>query len=198
MSVAAAANAIVTWAEYKALFGIFSDSEQDLYQTLINQASSRIDLYTGRTLKTTAYSGATALILDGHGRAAIVCPHRPIVSVAHLYSDSARAFAAASEVASTDYRIDAKAGIISLYSGEFPDELGAVKLECTAGYASTSPEWQVLQSACMELVTWMKSRVSGFIGKRSETNADGMNIGYEIDIPANVRAMLDQFREVAV
>jgi hypothetical protein len=42
----------------------------------------------------------------------------------------------------------------------------------------------------------MQSRYAGFIGKRSETNADGMNIGYEIDIPANVRAMIEPFREV--
>jgi len=193
MSVAAATNAIVTSAEFAAVFGSIPTDEVDKYQLLINQASSRIELYTRRSLKTTVYSGATALILNGHGRDRIVAPHYPITAVAHLYVDSTREFGADAEIA--DYQIDAESGIIRLYSGVFPDELGAVKLECTAGILATDPRWQVLQGACMELVRWVSGRYggSGGVGIRSQSNAQGGSTTWETDMPINVRSMLEDF-----
>jgi hypothetical protein len=193
MSVAAATNAIVTSAEFAAVFGSISVDEVDKYQLLINQSSSRIELYTRRSLKTTAYSGATALILDGCGRDRIVVPHYPITAVAHLYVDSAREFGANTEI--TDYQIDAESGIIRLYSGVFPDARGVVKLECTAGILATDPRWQVLQGACMELVRWVSGRygTSGGVGIRSQSNASGGSTTWETDMPINVRSMLEDF-----
>ena len=195
MSVAAATNAIVTSAEFAAIFGTIPTDEADKYQLLINQASSRIELFTKRSLKTTVYSGATALILDGHGRDRIVVPHHPITAVAHLYIDAARVFGADTEVDTADYQIDAEAGIIRLYSGTFPDALGCVKLECTAGILATDPRWQVLQGACMELVRWVSGRygTSGGVGIRSQSNAEGGSTTWETDMPINVRSMLDDF-----
>lgn len=195
MSVAAADNALVSWEEYKAAFSIDEDTEQDKYQVLINQASSRIELFCRRELVAQDYTGTAALILDGYGSSTIVVPHRPVNSITKLYVDSSRAFGTSAEIASTEYRLRSEEGIIDLYSAYVPDMPACVKLECNAGYSSSAPEWQVLQSACMELVRWMVSRMAGFIGKRSETNADGMNIGYEIDMPINVRSMLEPFRE---
>ena len=199
MSVAAASNAIITQAEYAAVFDAIT-GEEDKYQTLINQASSRIEMHTKRSLKSTAYAGATALILSGSGRDTIVVPHRPITAVSHLYIDAAREFGADTEVDSTDYIIDTEAGTIRLFSGVFPDSPGTVKLECTAGYAPTDPRWQVLQAACLEIVRWMSGRIgaTGGIGMRSQSNAQGGSTTWETDMPLNVRSMLDEFVERAL
>lgn len=196
MSVAAADNAIITTDEYAAIFGTINGI--DKYQALINQASSRISLYTHRTLKSNTYSGATALILDGHGRASIVAPHYPISTIDHLYVDSDRLFESDSEIDEDDYRFDPETGIITLYDDLFPDVLGCIKLECTAGYLTTDPRWQVLQSACLETVRWLDGRygAAGGVGLRSQSNADGGSTTWETDLPINIKSLLEDFVEV--
>lgn len=198
MAVAAISGAIVTWSEYKTIFGINDNADQDKYQTLINQASARMELYCKRNLKARDYLTTNALYLDGSGMSNLVVPHWPINSITSLKVDTLRAFGTDTLVAVTDYSY--RDGIIRLYSGTFPgDESGldAVKLEGNFGYATTTSEWQVLQTACLELARWMSSRFTGggFIGKRNETNADGMSVGFEIDMPMNVRSMLEPFVE---
>jgi len=197
MSVAVADNALITTTEFAAVFGSISD-ESDKYQTLINQASSRIELFTHRSLKSTAYATATALILDGTGTDTIIIPHHPVTAISKLYIDSSRAFGADTEILASRYRLRSLEGIIVLYDTYFPELVGCVKLECTAGYVSTSPEWQVLQSACMELVRWMSGRygATGGIGMRAQSNAEGGSTTWETDIPANIRSMLQEFVEV--
>jgi hypothetical protein len=197
MPVAVAANAIVSWAEYKAALAVTDDTEQDRYQDLINKASARIELYTRRSLKAQDYTSAAALVLDGSGRDTLVLPHHPVNTISKLYIDTGRAFLVSSEVGTTEFSLRKAEGMIILYAGTFPRGIDIVKVECNAGYASTTPEWVTLQTACLELVRWMSSRFAGFIGKRSETNADGMNIGYEIEIPLNIRSMIDPFVEVS-
>jgi len=197
MAVSPASNALVTWAEYKVLFSITDDIDQDKYQTLINQASSRIEAYCKRdALKAVEYAGATALIIDGSGSNTLVVPRFPVNTIAHLYVDSERAFAASSEIVSTDYTFYINPGIILLHSAIFPELPACVKLECNAGYASTSSKWQILQNAAFELVRWMVVRVGtmGFIGMRSQTNADGMNTSWETEMPMNIKMMLEDFR----
>jgi hypothetical protein len=192
MPLAPAANALVTVAEYVAAIGAIDDADTDKYQLLINQASARCELYKRRALKARDYSGASALILHGSGRPALVVPVFPINYVAHLYLDGSRAFGVDTEIAATAYYIHSSAGLLELLDGAtFTEGRGNVKAELNAGYASTTPEWATLQNACIELVRWMASRYAGFIGKRTETNADGMSIGYEIELPMNVRSLLD-------
>lgn len=196
MSVAAASNAIITWAEYKTMFGISDDDEQDKYQTLINQASSRIEQFCNRNLKAADYSTTAALILDGSGTDTLIVPHFPVNSISKLYIDTGRTFAATSEVSSDEYVLYAKSGLITLYSDIFPAYPACVKLECNAGYAATDADWQIIQSACYELVRWMAGRFGaiGFIGMRSQTNADGMNTSWETDMPMNIKQMLEPFK----
>jgi hypothetical protein len=197
MPVAVAANAIISWSEYKTMFGITDNDEQDRYQTLINQGSSRIEQFCKRSLKATAYTGGTALILDGTGRETLISPHYPVNAITGLYIDTDRAFGAASLLDSSDYTFYAKTGFIRLFSRCFPDMPATVKLECNAGYAASSPEWQIIQGACFELVKWMAGRLgaTGFIGMRSQTNADGMNVSWELDMPMNIKEMLRDFRD---
>jgi len=194
--VTLSAAALIDFATFQLAFPATGNDEQDRIHMLINQASARIESYTGRRLKSRTYAGASALVLDGTGTGVLILPHRPIVSITHLYVDSSRIFASDSEILAASFSVDSEAGMIRLYSGSFPDALDAIKIECVAGFATTHEAFPVLETACLELVKWMQSRYAGFIGKRTETNADGLNIGFEIDIPSNVKAMVDPFREV--
>ena len=161
MATPVAANALVTWAEYKTMFEISDDVEQDRYQTFINQGSSRIEQYCRRSLKATAYTAATALILDGSGSESLVSPHYPVNSITGLYIDTYRVFGSDTLVDASEYSFYPRSGIIRLFSRCFPDMPAIVKLECNAGYATTSPEWQIIQGACFELVKWMAGRQIG-------------------------------------
>lgn len=198
MAIIPAINAIITITEYSALFGEIDSSTVDRIQTLINRASSRIELYIGRSVKSTNYAGDTALILDGKGRQIIVSPLYPITAINHLYLDGSRIFGPDSEINSSDFSVDVSSGIIKLHgTRKTPIGPGTIKLECTAGYPAASNEWQVLQQACSEIVKWMDGRagVIGGIGMKSRMNADGMSETWETEIPLDIRLMLDQFRE---
>jgi hypothetical protein len=198
MAVMPADTALITLDEYQAIFGEIDASIRDRIQTLINRASSRIELYVGRTLKSTTYAEATALILDGTGRDVVISPHYPIVAVAHLYLDGSRAFGPDTEIAPGDFTPDGPAGLIKLHGGRrTPLGAGTVKLECTAGYIAGSKEWQVLQEACSELVKWMDGRAgpTGGIGMKSTINMDGVGQSWETQIPLDIQNMLAPFRE---
>jgi hypothetical protein len=191
MAVTAAANALVALDEYKLLCGDVPSEPQ--YTLLINIASSRIERYTHRRLVAQDYEDTTALILDGSGRDVLLVPHYPLNSIEHLYVDTDRVFGVDTEIEAGDYLIKSESGLIVLYDDVFPADVASVKLECNAGYEDTSEAWPILQAACVETVRWMASRFSGFIGKRTETNGDGMSVGYEIELPLNVKGMIDDF-----
>ena len=191
--MALAANALATVQNAQDLLGYTVD-DQSRVESLINMASARIESYCRRRLAARDW----VLTLDGPGGCALVLPHRPLNSVAHLYQDTARAFGAETEIASASFGLMKEAGIVRLYDGTFHAGADTVKVECNAGYAEGEPEREILATACLELVKWMDSRFHGFIGKRAETGADGMNIGYEIELPLNVRSLLEPFVEVSV
>lgn len=190
MAVAVSASALVTLVEYKDIFSITGDEENDSIQRLINLASAAIESHCRRLLKARVF---TDQLLDGKGRPTLVFPEYPLQSVTSINVDSARTFAAATFLAATDFDIDKASGMLYLRSGSFPSAMRVIKTTFRAGYETTDPEYPVLQGACFEYVRWIKSRYSGFIGKRVETNADGMNIGYEIEMPLNVRLSLEGF-----
>lgn len=198
MPVTPADNAIITIDDYAAVFGAVDSSLENKIQTLINRASSRIELYVGRTLKSAEYAGATALILDGTGRQIIVSPHYPLTVVSHLYLDSSRVFGPDTEVDPVDFTIDGPTGLIKLHGNRCSSlGVGTIKLECTAGYLVTSREWQVLQEACSELVKWMDGRggPTGGIGMKSSITTDGTSQSWETSMPLDIQDMLEDFRD---
>lgn len=198
MTVVPADNAIITIADYQAVFGDVDASLENRIQTLINRASGRIELHVGRTLKSTTYAGATALILDGTGRNVIISPHYPLTTVAHLSLDGSRDFGPDTEIDPADFSVDGPAGLIKLHGGRrTPPGVGTVRLECTAGYLAASKEWQVLQEACSELVKWMAGRggPTGGIGMKSTIDTNGIGQSWETELPLDIRNMLEPFME---
>lgn len=178
------------------MFGTVDSSEQDKYQTLINQASSRIEAFCNRSLKAKDYTTTAALILDGSGTDTLIVPHFPVNSITKLYIDTSRAFDSSSEIASTEYVLYSKQGLITLYDSSFPAKPACVKLECNAGYPATDPDWQIIQSACLELVRWMSGRYGavGGVGLRTQSNAEGGSTTWETELPMNIKTMLEPFK----
>jgi hypothetical protein len=193
--MAVASNALATFAEAKAMFG-YDDTEQTKVESLINIASARMELYTGRALK----ARDSTLYLDGTGTNALIVPEWPINSVAHLYVDSSRVYGSGTEIATASFSIMTEEGIIVL-SGAIFSYSGArraVKLEANLGFATTHLRYPALNGACLEFVEWMKSRVApGTVGKRGEYSIDRVSVSYETEMPINVRAVLDELRKVA-
>lgn len=190
MAVIASASALITWAEYKSVYGISDDEEQDRYQRLINLASARLETHCQRRLKARDYTGASALVFSGSGTATLVCPEYPLNSVTSITIDGTDV--------TTEIYFHPASGVIQLTSGRlFPDDsainAGQISIVCNAGYADTALEWPTLQTAAFVFVRWMAQRFAGGIGKKSETSADGMSVSFEIDIPLEVRTMLDPF-----
>lgn len=185
-----AANALATFAEAKSRFG-YLDDEQTSVEDLINEASSRMEAYSRRKFAARDFT----FILDGTGRDRLVLPEYPINTVAKLTIDSARAFGAECDIASTDYQILAEAGMLRLYSGSFgeTDEAGIIRVQCNAGFATTNGNYPALRSACLSLVDWLKSRAKpGAIGRKGEYSADRVSVSFEIEMPMDVRSILDR------
>ncbi len=181
-------HALTSWKTAVSMFGYLND-EQTLVEKLIDQATARMELYTKRKLAARDYD---AVQLDGTGRDYLLLPEYPVNSIESVNLDSSRTFGDATLLDSSDYIIDSDAGIIRLFSGVFPGYRGSVLVSYNAGFASTSQLYPMLEGGCLETVHWLKTRYAGGIGKRTETNADGMSVGYEIDLPVNVRSMLDE------
>jgi len=181
-------HALTSWATAAAIFG-YLDDEQAAVERLIDQATARMELYTKRKLKARDYA---AVHIDGTGRDYLLLPEYPVNSIVSVNIDSTRAFDSETALESTDYSVDSDSGILRLFSGTFPAAFDAVLVSYNAGYSATCQLYPMLEGACLETVQWLKTRYAGGIGKRTETNADGMSVGYEIDLPVNVRSMLDE------
>lgn len=181
-------HALTSWATAASIFNYLAD-EQEGVERLIDQATARMELYTKRKLKARDY---TDVQLDGNSRDYLLLPEYPVNSIVSVNVDSSRTFGDATLLDSSDYIVDSEAGIIRLFSGLFPGYRGSVLVSYNAGIASTSQFCPMLEGGCLETVQWLKTRYAGGIGKRTETNADGMSVGYEIDLPVNVRSMLDE------
>lgn len=182
--------ALASWADISAEFGYLAD-EQAKVERLIDIATARMEMEAKHKILARDF---TAAIVDGPGRDTLLMPQFPVNSVSSLNVDSSRVFDAATLIESTEYMIDRDAGMIRLYSGTFPSGYGVIKLTYNAGYNDEHEYYTAIVGACKELVHTMKTRWAGSIGKRTETNADGMSVGYEQDLPMSVNAVLEMIK----
>jgi len=179
--------ALVTWAALAAEFGYLAD-EQAKVERLIDAATARMEMEAKHKILARDYAG---VILDGSGRDILLLPQFPLNSVLSVHIDTSRVFGDSTLTPATDYMIDRDAGLIRLFSGTFPRGYGVVKISYNAGYSEEHEFYAAIVGACKELVHTMKTRWAGGIGKRTETNADGMSVGYELDLPMSVHAVIE-------
>jgi len=185
-------DALVSVATLESYLGVSGETwdsdEQDFGINLINAASARANVITGRQLASRTH---TDIILDGSGRDIVVLPEYPVTDVAELRVDTARSFGATSVIDTDDYEYYDD-GRLCYWSG-FPLARRCVKVTYTAGYATVPYD---LQQAVVEscAYTWKRYR-SRSIGTRSIT-ADGVTTQYEIDIPIPAMRVFESYRKV--
>jgi hypothetical protein len=182
--------ALTSWVNAKAMFG-YLDDESAKVEKLIDIATARMEQYSRLKIKARDYVG---IMVDGSDCADLLLPYYPINSIASIIPDSARGFDVALALATDEYVHYPDLGIVTLYSGSFPSGAATVKVTYNGGYDEDHYLSPLIEGACLEFVHWLKTRFAGGIGKRTETNADGMSVGYEIDMPLNVRQVLDEIK----
>jgi uncharacterized phiE125 gp8 family phage protein len=188
-----ASNAIIDFIEAQAMFGYQAD-EQVKVEALINIASSRIEGHCNRALISRDFSWT----LDGTGTSVLVLPEYPVTALARVCIDSDRVFDVEEDLSPDEFLLQKESGTVLLYEGRFgkAEMPGVIYVEATAGYLSSDLKLPVLKGACFEYLDWLKSRwsSSGSVGKKGEFSADGVSVSYEIDMPAHVKALLEEFK----
>jgi len=192
MAVALASSALFDDTTYGILVGTIASEDSDKIHYLANAATARMERYCQRKLK----ARDLTIYLDGTGTALLRVPTYPINTITSINIDETRAWAAPGNLATSKYRTLDEEGLVELYDDIFPDEIRVVKLVYNGGFASSHDQYPFLVSLCVELVSWNLKRFQGNIGTRSISGADGMNTAMEIDMPANVRQALDDFRRI--
>lgn len=147
--------------------------------------------YCGRTFEqnvtTTEYHSTT------WGQRTLLLRRPPIASIASLYDDPTRVYAASSLMAATYYVIDdANAGILRLDGASFGQGIQNVKITYSGGFATIPSS---LEQAAIELI-WL-ARDKGdqaLLGLKGKSIADGSVSYLDNQFPSGVRTTLDLYR----
>jgi len=198
----ASGGAFCTATQIKAYLNISGSDDDTLFAALADRATEAVQKYCGRDFTSTTYTE----YYDGGGFSKLVLDHRPIVSVASVYDDLDRAWAASSLVASTDYITRDEQGLVEyLRSASALPGTGAffrdgqlnVKITYTAGYASIPDS--VAQAAIMLTALLYHRGRQGAEGIAEEDEAGKYSVTYALGLMTpEIAALLDPYREVAV
>lgn len=181
--------ALTNFTAASSMFGYLAD-QQTRIEKIIEIATARIEKYTRRRLKERTH---TDIVLDGPGGSVLMLPEYPISSITSIIPDSGRTFDVGGALDASSYLLYSDCGSLTLLNGSWPSVPGSIKVSYVAGYGEDHEDYPILEGACLAMVQWLHTRFTGYIGKRSETNADGMNVGYEIEMPLDVQRDLERF-----
>lgn len=176
-----AANSLASVAEaveYLDQPDVPPERDKRLIENLINRASTRIESYLDRDLKT----GSVTEFYDGEGTATQYLRRFPEITLTSLNIDSDRDFTASTEIPTTDIVVDSERGTLRFApktSGPravFNIGVKNVKVVYTGGYSALPED---LKLACLLLVARSFMRVrQGAEGIVSESVA-GYSASYE-------------------
>lgn len=164
---------ILTLAEMKAELGITDNADNALLTAWLEGLQGRFDTHLNRRL---LRGENTVELFDGGGT--WVRPQGwPLESVASLHVDTDQEWDADSLIASDDYRINLKRGLVyyTVTPGtKFPEGLQNVRVVSTGGYVSTGTAATATQFAmpedirrCMRLQAGFEWRNRTSLGKES-------------------------------
>lgn len=157
---------------------------------LIAWAQARAELIIGRSLESVEHTE----YLAGNGGKTIILPVIPVSSIASIYLDASRAYTTALET--TDYYIDAKSGIVRLYTDRTPEGPATVKVIYTAGYTEDTLPADI-KMALMECIEWNCKRLNDqALGLSSHSTPDGVSVGYEMVLPLGAQRVFESYRDV--
>jgi len=164
----------------KYQFNIPLDNVENVnyYNGLIASASSIITNYVGFEFEPTEY---TEYIDEIKGGKYIVVKRVPVISITEIQVNG--------ETYTGEYSLDNKTGIIRFNTALVEDD--DVKITYAAGYESVPVD---IQYACVELVQYLKKRMSNSLVGESSKNIDGGNINIETSTPLNVIHICNRYR----
>ncbi|MCC6670401.1 MAG: hypothetical protein IT458_05025 [Planctomycetes bacterium] len=192
---------LASLSELKEHEGISGSALDAFFTSLLARVSAMVDRYCNRTIE--APVGDVTEYYDGSGCPDLFVLRYPIVSVTSVHVDAARAWGAATLIASSSYATDAAGRIRLLPSasvpdlgvrGVFPEGVQNVRVVYVGGY-TTVPE--DLKEAA---ILWC----SAIFAKRRKLGVLSTSIGaYSVTygqasvtapMPAEVRMVLDRYR----
>jgi len=181
-------NALTTWDRAKTALG-FSSDLQAAVEFLIDAVSATANRISGRKLKARDYAD---IRIDGLGRDSIILPEFPIVTLSGIYVDSSRVFGAETALAITEYQVLSESGIIRIFSGNFPNGIGNIKVVGNLGFAAVPED---LELAVLEGVGCNRRRLeAGTTGMR-QMSADGAGTSqYELGLTFALREVFESYR----
>ena len=186
---------LITLEKLKSSYGldipVGSDAEST-YAVLISAASRACLKYLGRDI----HLRSVTQYIDGNGHSRFILDETPVVSITSLSVDEGREYT--TELESTEYRVDAETGVVTLYGDPLPDDTAdAVKVVYQAGYEEIPTD---IEAACVDTIQMMKRRLTGTsAGVTSRTMPDGGTESLETTAPTDfAKLLLGQYRRGSV
>lgn len=195
------ASSLITVAQLKAYLlasGLVAAEVQHdaLFEILIDGVSAAFDGAVGRALAKTTY---TAVYFDGNGKADLVLPNYPIISISSIEEDGD----ALAEGEDYDYQLYASSGILKRTTGAWLKGSKTIKLTYIAGYTvqgGTLGTGEIalpadLKLACMIQVAreWKKAQGAEW-GETSRSFNDGSRSFVEKGLLKEVEDVLARYR----
>lgn len=176
-------NALVTLGSVKSFVGS-ADSEDELMQSIINQASWRANKETDREL----LARAQTEYYNGDGSNLLITRNSPINSITAIYMDSDREFGSDTLVDSDNYQIDPDTEAAIWFTGTvLITGIKVIKLQYNAGY-STVP-WDLREAVIELILYWYKEIMDKRIGVESR-GIEGRSQSFSHKVPEDI---LDTF-----
>jgi hypothetical protein len=186
-------SALITMTYAQTMLDFEPSTQTAKYEEYINIATSMVESYTGRKLKVDDYTED----YDGNCTDTILLNQYPVNSVTSVHVDPDRTFGTDTEV--TDF--------VSYENGKlvFPDQLiesnpQSVRVVYNAGYAEADMPDDI-KLAMIEIVSFVSKRIeagASRIGVKAINSPDGLNTGYELSLPLNIRNILDKYADARV
>lgn len=180
-----AANDLTTLANVKQWMGITSNAGDADLSRLITAASNAVISYLNRDL----FSGQYDLRFNGKGGVTVVLPQYPVTAVSSVIVNGVP-IPVGTDM-SDGYFFDE--GNVYLRGYTFSRGVQNVRIQFTAGYATTPPE---IEQAVIELVS-LRHKERERIGITSKGLAGETITFTQKDFTSSVKNVLSQFKKVA-
>lgn len=192
---------LTTKANVKSFLGITDTSADTFLDFYIPYASAVIENYCNRVFGEATYADE---ISDGDGSRTLLTRQWPIIAVTSLYDDTGRTWGSASLIATTDYVVDKRLGLIKLDKLKFFKGVGNVKVTYSAGYklpGVTGGSGDLLpgelEDVCIKLMAKAHKDRGSVIGLAS-INFEGGTKSFMTDLPLDIQRVLQRYRRVSL
>ena len=189
-----ATRALTTYEEVELQLGEIAEADRLFVEQLIDAVTSRAEDYAGIRFQ---YASETQVLSPTSGRESVRVRRRPIDSVTSVKEDLDGIFPADSLIDSTDYYVDADAGLIALRSGTFLGGPGSVAVSYAGGYRDIGAIPMFLRLAATQQVAYLYQRRSS-MGIKSESLSGMSQTRWTEDLLPAFRDALDRLLPAVV